>query len=69
MDSAINSPDHGKNAVDGLNGTDKHYLKQKRIFFCKSASNYTSSIRILPSASKYAFIKFAYQCIHIFNNR
>ena len=27
MDSAINSPDHGKNAVDGLNGTDKHYFR------------------------------------------
>ena len=29
MDSAINAPDHGNNFVDGLNATDKRYLKEK----------------------------------------
>ena len=27
MDHAMNPPGHGKNVVDGLNATDKHYLK------------------------------------------
>ena len=27
MDHAINAPGHGNNVVDGLNATDKHYLK------------------------------------------
>ena len=29
MDSAINVPCHGNNVVDGLNATEKHYLKGK----------------------------------------
>ena len=28
MDRAINSPGHGKNAVDGINATYKRYLKK-----------------------------------------
>ena len=35
----------------------------------KLASNDTSKIRILPSASKDISIKFSDQCIHIFNNK
>ena len=35
----------------------------------KLASNNISNIGILPSASKYVLIKFAYQCIHIINNK
>ena len=27
MDRAINAPDHGNNSVDGLNATEKSYLK------------------------------------------
>ena len=29
MDRAINTPGHGKNVVDGLNATEKRYLKGK----------------------------------------
>ena len=29
MNCAINSPGHGKNIVDGLNSTDKRYLRGK----------------------------------------
>ena len=29
MDHAINAPGHGKNVVDGINTTDKPYLKEK----------------------------------------
>ena len=35
----------------------------------KLASNNTSKIGILPSASKGVFIKLAYQCIQIVNNK
>ena len=28
MDCAMNATDHGKNFVDGLNATDKRYLKK-----------------------------------------
>ena len=34
---------------------------------CKLASNNTPKIEILPSASKYATIKFADQCLNILN--
>ena len=29
IDSAINAPGHGNNVVDGMNATDKRYLKEK----------------------------------------
>ena len=29
MDCAINTPCHGENIVDGINETDKRYLKEK----------------------------------------
>ena len=36
---------------------------------CKLASNNTSNIEILPSASKDDPINFSDQCIHIINNK
>ena len=29
MGHKINAPGHGNNVIDGLNSTDKHYLKEK----------------------------------------
>ena len=67
-DRAINVPGHGKNFVDGLNAADKSYLKGKMELMRKSASSDTTNIGMLTSASKYAAINFADQCIHILNN-
>ena len=58
MDRAINAPVHGKNVVDGLNATNKRYLKGKMELMGKLASNNTTNIGMLPSASKYVSIKF-----------
>ena len=35
----------------------------------KLESNYATNIGMLSSASKYDSIKFAYQCLHIINNK
>ena len=35
----------------------------------KLASNYNTKIGMFPSASKYVSVKFAYQCLHILNNK
>ena len=35
----------------------------------KLAGKDTKNIGMLPSASKYVSIKFAYQCLHIINNK
>ena len=56
MNPSINSPGHGKNVDDGIN-------------IGKLEINNTSMIVTLPSASKDISIKFADQCIHIFNNK
>ena len=69
MDRAINAPGHGNNVVDGLNTTDKRYLKSKMEPMGKLSSNDTTNIGMLPSASKYVSIKFADQCLHILNDR
>ena len=69
MDSAMNAPGRGKNAVDGLNATDKRYLKGEMELIGKLASNYTTNIGMLPSASKYVSVKFVDQCLHILNNK
>ena len=69
MYRAINAPVHGKNAVDGLNATDKRYLKGEMELMGVLASNDTTNIVMLPSASKYVFINFADQCLHIINNK
>ena len=69
MDHALNTPGHGRNVVDGLNATDNHYLKGEMKLMGKLASNDTTNIGILPSASRYVSIKFANQCLHILNNK
>ena len=69
MDRAINAPVHGNNVVDGLNTTDKHYLKGRMEPMGKLESNDTPNIGILPSASKYVSIKCSDQCLHITNNK
>ena len=69
MDCEINEPVHGKSVVDGLNETDKCYFKDQMEPIVRLASNDTSKIGILPSASKYASIKFSDQCINIINNK
>ena len=69
MDSAINAPVQGKNFIDGLNETENSHMKEQMELIGKLESNVTSNIGILPSASKYASIKFLDQCIHIINNK
>ena len=67
MDNVIDAPSNGNNVVDGINAIDKRYLKGRMELIGKLASNDTSNIGILPSASKDVSVKFAYQCIHILN--
>ena len=69
MDRAINTPGHGNNVVDGMNATDKRYLKGKMKLMGKLASNNTTNIGMLPSASKYVSINFSDKCLHIINNK
>ena len=69
MDPAIDTPDHGKNVVDGLNATEKLYSKEKMELMGKLASKDTTNVGMLPSASKYVSINFANQCLHILNNK
>ena len=69
MDLAINAPGHWNNVVDGLNAKEKRYLKEQMELIGGLASNGTSNIEMLPSASKYVSIKFLDQCIHILNNK
>ena len=64
----INALSHGKNFY-GLNATDKHYLKERMEPIDKLASNDTSNIGMLTSASKYVFVKFEDQCIQFINNK
>ena len=66
---AINEPGHGNNFVDVLNATDKKFMKEQMEIISKLACNDTSNIGMLPSASKDISVKFAYQCIHILNNK
>ena len=69
MDRAINAPVHINNVVDGINATDKRYLKEMELI-CKLASNNnTSEIGRLPGASKDVSIKFSYHYINILNNK
>ena len=69
MDHTIDATDHGNNVVDGLNATDKRDQKQQMELIGKLSNNDTSNIVIIPSAQKYVSIKYAYQCIHILNNK
>ena len=50
MDREIHAPGHGKDIVDGLNTTEKCYLKGKMELIGKLESNNTSNVRMLPSA-------------------
>ena len=68
MDREINAPGYGKNIVDGINATDKCYLKGEMEIIDKLGSNDTTKIGILPSVSKDVSIKFADKCLHILNN-
>ena len=67
MYRSINSPHHGKNVVNELNAMDKHYLKEKMEIIGKLASNDTSNIGFLPSASKDVSVTFLDQFIRIFD--
>ena len=69
MDFAINAPGHENNVVDGLNEKDKHYLKEKMELIGKLVSNDTTHLGMLSATSKYDSIKFAYQYMHIINNK
>ena len=68
IDCTINSSVHVHNVVDGLNATDKHYLKEQMELLGKSASNDTSNIRMLSSASNNVSIDFEEQCLKIITN-
>ena len=67
INCAINALGKGNSVVDEINATDKRNTKESIEFIGKLASNYTSSIGMLPSASKDVFIKFSDQQIHIIN--
>ena len=69
MDRVINAPVHGNNVVDGINTTDKFYLKEQMKPIGKLSSNNTSTTGIIPSASKDVSVIFSDQCIHILNNK
>ena len=69
MDHTINAPGNGKNVVDELNATYKRYLKGKMELIGKLGSNNTTNIAMLTSDSKDVYIKFAYQCLEILNNK
>ena len=69
MDCAINAPGSVDDVVDRLNATGKHFLRGEMGIIGKLASNDTSKIGMLPSASKDLSVKFAYQCIHILNSK
>ena len=69
MNHTINAPGQGNNVVFRINETDKFYLKVEMDRMFKLASNDTTNIVMLPSASKYVFINFEYQYIYIINNK
>ena len=69
MDLAINAPVLGNNVVDGLNTTDKHYLKGEMELIGKLVSKYNTKIGIIPSASRDVSIKFPDQCLYILDNK
>ena len=68
-DHSIIAPYHGKSVVDILNETEKLYSKGIMEIIGKLGSKDTTKIIMLPSASKYAFIKLADQFIHVINNK
>ena len=69
LDRAINEPCHEKNVVDGINATEKRYLKGEMELVGKLASKDTSKIGMLPSDPKDVSIKFADQCVNFLNDK
>ena len=69
MHRAINATGHRKNVVDGLNTTDKRYLKKKMELIGKLGSGNTTKIIMTPSASKDVSIQFVDQFLEILNNK
>ena len=65
------APDNGKNVVDGLNVTDKRYLKEQMKLLGKLTRNDTSNIVMLRSESNNDSIKRVDHYLHILttNNR
>ena len=60
MVPAINAPGHGKNVFNGLNTTDKSYLKEQMELIVNLEGIDRSNIGILPRASKDVSFKFEY---------
>ena len=50
MYHAVNARGHEKNVVDGLNATEKRYLKEQMELIGKLGSEDTKNIGMLPSA-------------------
>ena len=69
MYCATNAQCYGNNIVDGLNATEKRYLKDKMELMGKLTSNYTTNIGMLPSYSEDISIKFADRFLHILSNK
>ena len=67
MNREINATGHGNNVVDGINTTERRYLKGEIKLIGKLASDDTTNIGMLTSASKDVSIKFADKCIHMIN--
>ena len=69
MNLSTSAPRHGNNVVDGLNALDKRYFEGEMKLMGKLASNYTTNIGMLTSASKYVSINFSDKCLYILNNK
>ena len=51
IDRAIGGPGHGKDVVDGLNSTDKRYLREKMNSFSKIHTTACEGLGVLQSVS------------------
>ena len=69
MDREINATGHVNNFFDGLNATEKRFLREQMEIIGKLATKDTPNIGMLPSDSKDVSIIFLDQCIHILNNK
>ena len=65
IDCEKNTTGHGKNIVDGLNATDKRYLRKQMEIIGKLTSNDIYIIIMINSASKDVYINFAEQRVNI----
>ena len=68
MYPTINPAGNVNNAVDGLNATDKNYLKEQMEIIDKLESNDILKIGMLLSLSNYVSIKLSDQCLRILND-